>query len=370
MYEILRWLLFRFPAETAHNLAFLALRGLCALPMMLALLRRALRPPNIVAQTVWGRALPSPIGLAAGFDKDGRGYDALLALGFGFVEVGTVTGEGQPGNPRPRLFRLPKDQAIVNRMGFNNEGALSLATRLRRGRSGVVGANIGKTKRVPEEKAAEDYDKSARWVAPHADYVVVNVSSPNTPGLRNLQAVEQLEPLLRTVRQAMDEAASTDLPLLVKIAPDLSDEDIDAIADVALRLPLHGVIATNTTVQRRGLLSSPAEISAVGAGGLSGRPLSARSVHVLRRLRARVGDSVPLISVGGIRDIDDVWERLEAGAALVQLYTGFIYGGPLLPWRLNRALARRMRERALTSVADIARAAPPVHDISAPSREL
>src|SRR6185295_640038 len=251
----------------------------------------------------------------AGFDKNAEGIDALAALGFGFVEVGTVTGEPQPGNPTPRLFRLPADRAVVNRMGFNNDGAEVVARRLAgrlaserhrpSGQRVVVGVNIGKTKVVPEDDQAAvlvDYEKSTRLLAPHADYLVVNVSSPNTPGLRDLQSVERLRPLLSAVRRQADAVTTRHLPLLVKIAPDLADKDVLAVADLALELGLDGIVATNTTVSREGLVSDPADVERVGAGGLSGAPLRARAVEVLRLLRERVGADLTIIAVGGIGD--------------------------------------------------------------------
>jgi dihydroorotate dehydrogenase len=296
-----------------------------------------------------GLEFPGPVGLAAGFDKDARGTRGLAALGFGFVEVGTVTARAQPGNPRPRMFRLPADRALVNRMGFNNAGALAAAARLRgRGRGGpVVGVNIGKTRVVPDEEVAGDYAASARAVAGVADYVVVNVSSPNTPGLRDLQATDRLRPVLVAVRAALDASgggrSGGRVPLLVKIAPDLADADVDAIADLALELGLDGIIATNTTVSRDGLASPSSQVAAAGAGGLSGPPLRARALEMLVRLRARAGDRLVLIAVGGIETPDDAWERLRAGATLVQAYTGFIYGGPLWPRRMHAGLARLAR---------------------------
>ena len=261
---------------------------------------------------------------------------ALLALGFGFVEVGTVTAEAQPGNPTPRLFRLPRDRALVNRMGFNNDGAAAAAQRLVRRPAGVVGINIGKTKRVAETEALADFTASAERLASLADYLVVNVSSPNTPGLRDLQAVDKLRPLLAAVREACDRASPLrKVPLLVKIAPDLADDDI---------------IATNTTIARTGLVTPEPAVTALGNGGLSGAPLKARSLAVLRRLRARVGTRVTLIAVGGIETADDAWERIRAGATLIQGYTGFIYGGPAWPRRLQRELAAKVRAAGLSTI--------------------
>ena len=299
-----------------------------------------------------GLEFRGPLGLAAGFDKDARATRGLGALGFGFLEVGTVTAQAQPGNPRPRMFRLNADRALVNRMGFNNAGASAAAARLRgqtratgARRGPVVGVNIGKTRVVPDEEAAADYAASARAVAGVADYVVVNVSSPNTPGLRDLQAADRLRPVLVAVREALDASAGDRrVPLLVKIAPDLADADVDAVADLALELGLDGIIATNTTVSRDGLASPPSQVAAAGAGGLSGPPLRARALAVLVRLRARAGDRLVLIAAGGIETPDDAWERLRAGATLVQAYTGFIYGGPLWPRRMHAGLVHLFRQ--------------------------
>ncbi len=340
----------RVDAETAHRLGFRALRlGAPALRLGSSWLGAGGRPVQAM-----GIDFPGPLGLAAGFDKNAEGIDALAALGFGFVEVGTVTGEPQPGNPTPRLFRLPADRAVVNRMGFNNDGAEVVARRLAArlgskrhrpsGQRVVVGVNIGKTKVVPEDDQAAvlaDYEKSTRLLAPHADYLVVNVSSPNTPGLRDLQSVERLRPLLSAVRRQADAVTTRHLPLLVKIAPDLADKDVLAVADLALELGLDGIVATNTTISREGLVSDPADVERVGAGGLSGAPLRARAVEVLRLLRERVGPDLTIIAVGGIGDADDARERLDAGATLLQAYTAFVYEGALWPSRVQRALARR-----------------------------
>jgi dihydroorotate dehydrogenase len=359
MYRLLYWLVLqRLPAEGTHRVSFAMLRALVRVPGIGPLVERWLAPsaPELRVHAL-GREFPGPLGLAAGFDKDAKGVRALLALGFGFVEVGTVTAEAQPGNPRPRLFRLPRDRALVNRMGFNNDGATAAAHRLARDahhpwRSrATVGVNIGKTKRVAEEEALADYTASAERLAPLADYLVVNVSSPNTPGLRDLQAVDKLRPLLAAVREACDLASPLRrVPLLVKIAPDLADPDVDAVADLALELGLDGIIATNTTISRDRLATPAGRVEQLGAGGLSGAPLADRSVAVLRRLRARVGDRLTLISVGGIETADDVWVRVRAGASLVQSYTGFIYGGPLWPRQLHRQLAARVRSAGLRSI--------------------
>jgi dihydroorotate dehydrogenase len=354
MYRLLyRMVLRRVPAEAAHLAAFGLIRGVARVPGAAWLLGRWLGPRDPVLRVqALGLSFPGPVGLAAGFDKDARGTRGLAALGFGFVEVGTVTARAQPGNPRPRMFRLTADRALVNRMGFNNAGAAAAAAALGRsggrspGRPGgpVVGVNIGKTRAVPDADAAADYAASARAVAAVADYVVVNVSSPNTPGLRDLQAADRLRPVLVAVRAALDAASpGRRVPLLVKIAPDLADADVDAVADLALELGLDGIIATNTTVSRDGLASPAAEVAAAGAGGLSGPPLRARSLEVLRRLHARAGDRLVLIAAGGIETPDDAWERLRAGATLVQAYTAFVYGGPLWPRQMHAGLAARLR---------------------------
>ncbi|MCB9561642.1 MAG: quinone-dependent dihydroorotate dehydrogenase [Kofleriaceae bacterium] len=355
MYRFFYWLVLqRLPAELAHRIGFAALRVMMAIPGVRRLWawRCAPRDPALRVRAL-GLDLPGPLGLAAGFDKDARGAGALLALGFGFVEVGTITAQAQPGNPTPRMFRLTRDRALINRLGFNNRGAAVAEARLRRRPAGVVGVNLGKTKVVPEDGAIADYVASAERLAPYADYVVVNVSSPNTPGLRDLQAVDKLRPLLAAVRDALDRTRpSPRLPLLVKIAPDLADDDVDAVADLALELGLDGIVATNTTIARTGLETPAAAVAALGAGGLSGRPLKARALAVLRRLRARVGDRLVLIAVGGIEDADDAWARIRAGATLVQAYTGFIYGGPAWPRRLQRDLAARVRGAGLASIQD------------------
>lgn len=354
MYRLLfERLLARFDAEKMHHLGFFLLRLALGAPVVRKLVRSLLAPRDpALTLRAFGRVLDSPLGLAAGFDKDAVGFDALYALGFGFIEIGTLTGEAQPGNPKPRMFRLVKDRALINRLGFNNGGSEGAVERLAKPRDLPLGVNIGKTKSVPEAQAAADYVKSAERLTQHADYLVVNVSSPNTPGLRNLQAVEVLRPLLSAVREAMDRACpERHVPLLVKIAPDLADEDIDAVADMAMALKLDGLIATNTTIARTGLQTDAERINEVGAGGLSGEPLKARSLAVLRRLRARVGDRLMLISVGGISNAQDAFDRILAGATLVQAYTGFVYGGPLWPSRLRAELSELVRARGLQNVA-------------------
>jgi len=347
---VYRLALRRLPPEAAHAAGFWLIRFAAAVPFGAWVLRRFLAPRDpLLRVRALGLDFPGPLGLAAGFDKDGHGVAGLAALGFGFVEVGTVTARPQPGNAKPRMFRFPAERALVNRMGFNNAGAAALAARLRssRGPRPVVGVNIGKTKVVPEDGAVADYVTSARLVADVADYVVVNVSSPNTPGLRDLQAADKLRPLLRAVRAALDEASPRRrVPLLVKIAPDLADADVDAVADLALDLGLDGIIATNTTISRAGLRDSAA-VAGAGPGGMSGAPLRGRALEVLRRLHARTGDRLVLIAAGGISSADDALERLAAGATLLQAYTAFIYEGPLWPHRIQAELAGRLRDADL-----------------------
>jgi dihydroorotate dehydrogenase len=354
MYRFFYWLILqRLPAEWTHRVSFALLRISMAIPGVRWLASKICAPRDPVLRVrAFGRELPGPLGLAAGFDKDGKGPRALGALGFGFVELGTVTAQAQPGNPKPRMFRLPRDRALLNRLGFNNDGASAAAARLaHRDAVMTIGINIGKTKVVAEDDAIADYVTSAEQLAPHADYMVVNVSSPNTPGLRNLQATEKLRPLLAAVRAACDRATpSKRVPLLVKIAPDLAEDDVDAVAELALELGLDGIIATNTTISREGL-TTPG-VDRLGNGGISGAPLRDRALAVLRRLRAKTGDRLVLIAVGGISNADDAWARIRAGATLVQAYTGFIYGGPLWPRALNRQLAARVRSEGLASIAD------------------
>ncbi|MFT4123611.1 MAG: quinone-dependent dihydroorotate dehydrogenase [Microbacteriaceae bacterium] len=337
MYRLLFSLVLRrLDSETAHHLGIAVIR---ALGPIAPLLRPFTRPAPSLAVETLGLRFDSPFGLAAGFDKDARAIRGLWALGFGHVETGTVTAIPQPGNERPRLFRLLADRALVNRMGFNNRGAAAAAARIRsaaeRRHRPVVGANIGKSRVVDVDDAIADYRASARALAPVADYLAVNVSSPNTPGLRGLQELDRLAPLLDAV---VAQAQGT--PVLVKIAPDLSDEQVERIADLALARGLAGVIATNTTLSRDGLLTDAATVAAAGAGGLSGPPLAARSLEVLRLLRARLPGGCCIVSVGGVTTAADVAERIAAGATLVQGYTAFLYQGPGWARAVNRGLAR------------------------------
>ncbi|MEU5027463.1 quinone-dependent dihydroorotate dehydrogenase [Streptomyces milbemycinicus] len=361
MYQLFFRLVFRhMDPERAHHLAFGWIRLAARVPVLRTFVAALLAPRHRALRTeAFGLRMHGPFGLAAGFDKNAVGIDGMAMVGFDHVEIGTVTAQPQPGNPKKRLFRLVADRALINRMGFNNEGSAAVAARLAARGAGrpafrtTVGVNIGKTKVVPEAEAVADYVTSTERLAGHADYLVVNVSSPNTPGLRNLQAVDQLRPLLSAVREAADRTVpGRRVPLLVKIAPDLADEDVDAVADLAVELGLDGIIATNTTIARDGLgLASGPELTAE-TGGLSGAPLRARSLEVLRRLYARVGDRITLVGVGGIETADDAWERILAGATLVQGYSGFIYAGPFWSRRIHRGLAARLAASPYATLAD------------------
>ncbi|MFF1879330.1 quinone-dependent dihydroorotate dehydrogenase [Leifsonia sp. NPDC058230] len=324
--------------ERAHQLAFFVIKALPTFGVG-RLVRRFTRPDPSLAVDALGLRFDSPFGVAAGFDKDGEGVIGLGQLGFGHVEVGTLTARAQPGNEKPRLFRLIPDRAVINRMGFNNHGAATAARRLgtiaATRKRPVLGVNIGKSRVVSVEDATADYLESARVLAPVADYLVVNVSSPNTPGLRGLQELDLLAPLLRAVREVADE-----VPLLVKIAPDLTDDQVRKIADLVVDLRLAGIIATNTTIAREGLRTDPAVVEKAGAGGLSGAPLAERSLEVLRLIRAQVPAELCVISVGGVETAADVQRRLDAGATLVQGYTAFLYLGPLWARQINRGLVR------------------------------
>lgn len=342
MYRILFTLVLRrLDAERAHHLALTVIRLIPRIGLG-PLVRWITRPHRSLSTTALGLVFDSPFGVAAGFDKDGEVVRGLGQLGFGHVEVGTVTALGQAGNEKPRLFRLIEDRAVINRMGFNNSGAAAVAPRLRRERARrrrpVIGVNIGKSRVIDVDDAVTDYLASTRLLAPVSDYLAVNVSSPNTPGLRGLQELDKLAPLLTAVKSA---AGAT--PVLVKIAPDLTDDEVVRIAGLVTDLNLDGIIATNTTLSRLGLRTSKAVVDAAGAGGLSGAPLAARSVEVLRLIRGIVPPELCVISVGGVETAADVADRLAAGATLVQGYTAFLYRGPLWARQINRGLLKRGR---------------------------
>ncbi|GAB3606655.1 quinone-dependent dihydroorotate dehydrogenase [Conyzicola nivalis] len=327
----------RIDPERAHHLAFMVIQRLPLIGIG-ALVRRFTRPDPSLAVSALGLTFDSPFGVAAGFDKDGKAIRGLGQLGFGHVEVGTITARPQPGNPRPRLFRLVADSAVINRMGFNNYGAAAARDRLAKEASRssrpIIGVNIGKSRVVEVDDAVSDYLESTMLLAPAADYLVVNVSSPNTPGLRGLQELDKLAPLLSAVQ-----GAAGNTPVLVKIAPDLSDGEVRRITELALELGLDGIIANNTTLSRENLATDPAIVTAAGAGGLSGAPLAARSLELLVLIRSLVPDDFCVISVGGVDTAADVRARLAAGATLVQGYTAFLYRGPFWARSINRGLA-------------------------------
>lgn len=338
--------MFKISPERIHDIIMGGLKVLQRLTPVSRAMTRAVRVGGpLLEQELFGVRFPAPVGLAAGFDKNAEAPDTWSAVGFGYAELGTVTPKAQPGNDRPRLYRLPKDKAILNRMGFNNDGALRIAENLRgRKTAEVVGINIGKNKL--SEDAVGDYRATATVLGPLADYLVVNVSSPNTPGLRNLQSVESLKPILEVV------TAATTTPVLVKIAPDLSDEDIDAVADLAVEMNLAGIVATNTTISREGLKTDATEVEAMGAGGISGAPLNERALEVLRRLHARVGDQLVLVSSGGITTPKQAWERIASGASLLQGYTPLIYGGPGWIYRIHKGLKGQLEAHGLSNIKE------------------
>lgn len=339
MYFLLKKILFLFAPEKAHYLAMGACRALASVPGGKACLKWLFdyRDPRL-ERTLFGITFPNPVGLAAGFDKDARWVDILECLGFGFVEIGTVTPLAQPGNQPPRLFRLPADAALINRMGFNNRGAAAAADMLRHRKGKVIiGGNIGKNKHTSNEDAGADYEKCFHALYPSVDYFVVNVSSPNTPGLRSLQEKEPLRRLLVQLH-ILNAQKPFPKPVLLKIAPDLNDGQLDDIVAIATETGLAGIVATNTTLSREGLQTPADRVAAMGSGGLSGRPLGKRSTEVIRYLHQKTGGSLPIIAAGGIFTAADAREKLKAGASLVQVYTGFIYEGPAIAKKICRGL--------------------------------
>ena len=343
MYKIfIRPVLFLFPPEFIHHLTFKFLKIAGAIPGLLNVLNSICKVENKKTErTLFGITFKNPVGLAAGFDKDAILIDELASFGFGFIEIGTLTPKPQSGNDKPRLFRLPEDKAIINRMGFNNKGVDAAVERLKKRKSDViVGGNIGKNKTTPNENAFEDYKICFDALYPYVDYFVVNVSSPNTPDLRKLQEKEPLKKLLSHVK-ALSLAKQKPKPVLLKIAPDLSESQLIDIVEILLETKTDGVIATNTTISREGLSTANDEIEKIGAGGLSGKPLLNRSNEVISFLRARLGKGYPIIGVGGIMSPEDAIEKLKAGADLIQIYTGFIYEGPSFVKRINKAILKK-----------------------------
>jgi dihydroorotate dehydrogenase len=349
MYQLLRQFLFLFDAEAVHHFAMHSLRFLCRAGFRkIVTARFSVRKP-MLSKTLFGLTFKNPVGLAAGFDKNALYLDELEALGFGFVEIGTVTPRPQAGNDRPRLFRLPADKALINRMGFNNDGVKVVADRLRqwariktnkdqsRGSRLIIGGNIGKNKTTPNEEAWKDYEICFRELQDCVDYFVVNVSSPNTPGLRELQEKDSLRQLLSNL-QSINRLSNTPRPLLLKIAPDLTQEQIDDVIDLAMEIKLDGLVASNTTISRENLVTDAARVAAIGAGGLSGLPLKARATEIVQYIYRKTNGQLPVIASGGIFTGADAKEKLAAGGALVQVWTGFIYEGPGIVEKIGRAL--------------------------------
>src|SRR5882672_7888107 len=356
--SIVRPILFRLPPESVHEFALSSLSFALGTTAARRYASRRFQREPFGNLERFGLQFRNPVGLAAGFDKNGTAAQALAALGFGFIEVGSATSEPQPGNPRPRLFRLPQDRALINRAGFNNCGATQLTENIRRRRPDcVLGVNIGKSRAVQIDDAIPDYLKSFATVYDVADYIAINVSSPNTPHLRELQRPEMLADLLKSLQQRNDELAlvhsyQRPKPLLLKIAPDLSAAEIELIVQVAADANVAGIIATNTTVNRNGLETSAAQVEAFGEGGLSGAPLQARSNEVIALIYRLTGGKLPIIGVGGVFTAADAWKKICAGASLIQIYTGFIYEGPGVARRINEGLAEILTNAGFHSLDD------------------
>lgn len=340
--SLIKPLFFLLSPERAHHLTLFLLKLVLAIPIVNGIFRRQFKiaDPRL-ERKVFGLSFSNPVGLAAGFDKDGKYFRAMSALGFGFIEVGTVTPKGQEGNPLPRLFRLPADEALINRMGFNNEGVQALVDRLKDGKPQglIIGGNIGKNKVTPNEEATTDYILCFEALFPYVDYFVVNVSSPNTPNLRDLQEKEPLTQLL-SILQEKNRAKAAPKPILLKIAPDLTDSQLDDIIEIVETTGIAGVIATNTTISREGLQTPVETVTEIGMGGLSGKPVRQRATEVIRYLHQHSGGRITIIGVGGIAGPQDALEKLEAGATLVQVYSGMIYEGPGLIKRINQAILK------------------------------
>ncbi|HEY4205241.1 MAG TPA: quinone-dependent dihydroorotate dehydrogenase [Puia sp.] len=346
MYKVLRNLLFLFPTEDVHYFSMNMLKFLCGWSLTRKLLAWACRPEKESPRRVFNLVFRNPVGLGAGFDKNALYLRELDALGFGFIEIGTVTPLPQDGNEKPRLFRLPQDQALINRMGFNNEGVDVIARRLRQWRathsSLIIGGNIGKNKVTPNEDAWKDYVICFQKMFDHVDYFVVNVSSPNTPGLRALQEKDALRNILTRLQALNTELAAANgirpRPLLLKIAPDLTTAQIDDVVDLAMEIQLDGLVASNTTIARENLITAPQRLETIGAGGLSGAPLKVRSTEVVRYIYRKTGGTLPLIASGGVFTAEDGQEKIAAGGSLIQVWTGFIYEGPFIVGRICRKL--------------------------------
>ena len=346
MYRILiRPILFRFPPETIHHILVITIRAFFRIPLIQSLVSRIyhLRRPELETEFL-GLRFSNPVGLAAGFDKNALVFRELHAFGFSFVEVGTITPKGQPGNPRPRSFRLPADRALINRMGFNNNGAEAAARKLarRRPKGLILGGNIGKNTDTPNERAASDYEAVFRAIHDHVDYFVVNVSCPNITDMHRLQDQDSLEDILGRLTGIREELGSS-IPILLKISPDLNLRQLDETLEIVSRMGIDGIVATNTTLSREGLTTPVEQVMAIGSGGLSGAPLTSRSLEIVRYISGKTEGRLPIIAVGGIMSVDDAMNMIHAGATLIQLYTGFIYRGPSLARKINRAILKERR---------------------------
>ena len=342
MYRIVRFFLFLFNPEFIHHFTFKIIKIGGMIPGKMWSWRLIFKVKDTrLEREVFGLKFDNPVGLAAGFDKDAKLFDELASFGFGFIEIGTVTPLPQDGNPKPRLFRLKDDSGLINRMGFNNQGIEAVVARLRRKKSDIIiGGNIGKNKVTPNEEAANDYAICFEKLFPYVDYFAVNVSSPNTPGLRDLQEKEPLTALLNSL-QKLNNKKDIRKPILLKIAPDLTNEQLDDIITIVADTKIDGVIATNTTINRSGLKTDKNKVDAIGNGGLSGKPVGLRSTQVIKYLADKSNRAFPIIGVGGIHSAEDALEKLDAGATLLQVYTGFIYEGPSLVKRINKAILKR-----------------------------
>jgi dihydroorotate dehydrogenase len=343
MYKMfIKPILFLFQPETIHHLVFKIIKFFCIIPSIPAIIRNVyVINDKRLERKLFGLTFPNPVGLGAGFDKDAKLYDELGYYGFGFVEIGTLTPKAQPGNDKPRMFRLPEDEGLINRMGFNNQGVDAAVIRLKNRKTKIIiGGNIGKNKTTPNEDAVSDYLICFETLFDYVDYFVVNVSSPNTPNLRALQDKEPLTNLLNRV-QNLNSKKKTPKPILLKIAPDLTNEQLNDIIDIVKSTKIDGVIATNTTISRENLKTPNSTLETIGAGGLSGKPLTKRSTEVVKYLSDKSGNAFPIIAVGGIHTGEDAIEKLNAGASLVQIYTGFIYEGPGIVKRINKEILKQ-----------------------------
>jgi dihydroorotate dehydrogenase len=335
MYPLLRKILFWFDAESVHYFSMNVLSFFCKFSFIRNYLKKKFTPHNINPKEIFGISFSNPVGLAAGFDKNAKYLNELEALGFGFIEIGTVTPVAKSGNPQPRLFRLPKDRALINRMGFNNDGVKAVAERIRsyklknQNSKLIIGGNIGKNKTTPNENAWKDYEICFSELYDAVDYFVVNVSSPNTPGLRDLQQKDSLRKILTHLQQ-INKSKTIQKPLLLKISPDLNQHDLNDIIDLAMEIHLHGLVAANTTITRNHLSTPERTVSKIGAGGLSGKPLAKESTRITNYIHKQTSGSIPIISTGGIFTPSDAKEKFENGASLIQVWTGFIYEGPAI----------------------------------------